>query len=106
MADKEATVYIVDLSKSMSKKHSGREETDLDWALLYVWDKITATVNTGRKTATLGVIGLGTDETVLNSRELEGDESYEHISVLQPISQILMSHIRELQNQLDRKSVV
>jgi ATP-dependent DNA helicase 2 subunit 2 len=100
MADKEATVYIVDLSKSMSKKHNGREENDLEWALLYVWDKVTATVNTGRKTATLGVIGLGTDETILNSRELEGDESYEHISVLQPISQILMSHIRELQNQM------
>lgn len=44
MAGKEATVYIVDLGASMGKKHHGREHTDLDWALDYVWDKITTTV--------------------------------------------------------------
>src|ERR1700761_6652766 len=51
-------------------------------------------VYTGRKTALLGVIGLGTDETV---NELGDDESYQHISVLQPISQILMPDLRRLQ---------
>jgi ATP-dependent DNA helicase 2 subunit 2 len=100
MADKEATVYIVDLSKSMSKKHGGRDESDLDWTLRYVWDKITATVSTGRKLATIGVIGLGTDETVLNNEQLEGEDSYEHISILQPIAQILMPEIRNLQDLL------
>jgi len=44
MADKEATVYIVDMSKSMGEKNHGREETDLEWAMRYVWDKITTTV--------------------------------------------------------------
>lgn len=44
MADKEATVYIVDVGKSMGKKNQGRGQTDLDWALQYVWDKITTTV--------------------------------------------------------------
>lgn len=44
MADKEATVYIVDVGSSMGKKRNGREETDLDWAMQYVWDKITSTV--------------------------------------------------------------
>jgi ATP-dependent DNA helicase 2 subunit 2 len=44
MAQKEATVYIVDLGKSMGEKHNGREISDLDWALTYVWDKITTTV--------------------------------------------------------------
>ena len=100
MADKEATIYIVDLSKSMNKKHGGRNQSDLDWALLYIWDRITATVSTGRKTATLGVVGLGTDVTVLNNDQLEEDESYEHLSVLQPIAQILMPEIRELQQRL------
>jgi ATP-dependent DNA helicase 2 subunit 2 len=45
MAGKEATVYIVDLGQSMGKKRHGRDETDLDWALEYVWDKITNTVS-------------------------------------------------------------
>jgi hypothetical protein len=44
MAQKEATVYIVDLGNSMGEKHNGREISDLDWALTYVWDKITTTV--------------------------------------------------------------
>lgn len=44
MADKEATVYIVDVGKSMGRKRNGRDLSDLDWAMQYVWDKITTTV--------------------------------------------------------------
>lgn len=76
MADKEATVYIVDVGKSMGQIQHGRHESDLDWAMKYVWDKIASTVSyvdqfsrlgliekveTGRKTAMLGVVGLKTD---------------------------------------------
>lgn len=82
MASKEATVYIIDLGASMGEKHHGREQTDLEWAMEYVWDKITTTVSacvvlalvvqievdllliqvaTGRKTALMSVIGVRTD---------------------------------------------
>jgi ATP-dependent DNA helicase 2 subunit 2 len=44
MTTKEATVYILDLGKSMGNKRYGRSQTDLEWALEYVWDKITTTV--------------------------------------------------------------
>ncbi len=44
MADKEATVYIVDVGASMAQKRLGRDESDLEWAMLYVWDRITSTV--------------------------------------------------------------
>ena len=44
MADKEATVYIVDVGRSMGKKRYGRTESDFVWAMKYVWDKITSTV--------------------------------------------------------------
>lgn len=44
MADKEATVYIVDVGQSMGEKRNGRAESNLDWAMRYVWDKITSTV--------------------------------------------------------------
>ena len=44
MADKEATVYIVDVGQSMGEKRNGRTESDLDWAMTYVWDRITSTV--------------------------------------------------------------
>ncbi len=47
MADKEATVYIVDVGRSMNEKHGGRQESDLDYAMRYVWEKITSTVASG-----------------------------------------------------------
>ncbi|KAI9837987.1 MAG: ATP-dependent DNA helicase II subunit 2 [Sarea resinae] len=97
MADKEATVYIVDVGQSMTRQHSGRDESDLDWVMRYVWDKITSTVATGRKTATVGVLGLRTDDT---SNELEDDESFQNISVYQPISQILMPDLKMLREKI------
>jgi hypothetical protein len=44
MAEKEATVYIVDVGKSMGERRHGRSVTDLEWAMKYVWDRITTTV--------------------------------------------------------------
>ena len=99
MAEKEATVYIVDVSRSMSKCNQGREISDLDWALGYIWEKITTTVGTGRKTALLGVLGLGTEKS-LNDMAANGDEAYNHISLLQPIAQILMPDLRALPGKL------
>lgn len=55
MAEKEATVYIVDMGRSMGEHHHGRPMTDLEWAMQYVWDRITATV---------------CDLTLFNTREL------------------------------------
>ncbi|EGE84995.2 ATP-dependent DNA helicase II subunit 2 [Blastomyces dermatitidis ATCC 18188] len=96
MADKEATVYIVDVGKNMGECHNGRSISNLDWAMRYIWDKITTTVATGRKTATLGVIGLKTDDTNNPLWEKDEEESYANLSVFQGISQILMSQIRDL----------
>ncbi|KAJ5156081.1 hypothetical protein N7492_008884 [Penicillium capsulatum] len=95
MADKEATVYIVDVARSMGECHHGRSVTDLDWAMQYVWDRITTTVATGRKTATVGVVALRTDDT---SNDLHEDSNYSNISVLFNIGQVLMPDIRRLQD--------
>lgn len=97
MADKEATVYIVDLGQSMGEKHHGRNETDLDYAMRYVWDKITTTVATERKTAMAGVVGFRTDQT---ENPLEESEGYDHLTVLQPISQILLPDLNRLRGSI------
>ena len=47
MADKEATVYVVDVGKSMGQKNHGRQQTDLEWAMTYIWDNIANTVGMG-----------------------------------------------------------
>ena len=97
MASKEATVFVVDCGSTMGERGPGRSQTNLDWALEYVWDKITTTVATGRKTALVGVVGLRTDET---QNVLEEEEDYGHISVFQELSQILMPELRKLRGHL------
>ncbi|KAI4272661.1 MAG: hypothetical protein LQ337_005144 [Flavoplaca oasis] len=97
MAEKESTVYIVDVGASMGSVHNGREISDLDFAMTYIWDKITSTVALDRKTATLGVIGLRTDGT---ANELEDEESFEHISVFQEISNILLPDLKQLRSNI------
>lgn len=97
MANKEATVYIVDVGSSMGERSSGRQETNLDFALEYVWDKITTTVATGRKTAMAGAIALRTDGT---DNELGEDPAYHNITVLQEIAQIQMAELRKLRSEL------
>ncbi|KAJ4362044.1 ATP-dependent DNA helicase yku80 [Neocucurbitaria cava] len=99
MAGKEATVYIVDLGRSMGEKRHGRDQTDLDWALEYVWDKITTTVATGRKSALMSVIGCRTDESDL-AGVMELADGYGNIRVFSPVKQYLLGDIRNLQEHL------
>ncbi|OQD77574.1 hypothetical protein PENDEC_c002G05822 [Penicillium decumbens] len=52
-------------------------------------------VGTGRKTATIGVVALRSDDT---SNELENDPSFSNIAVIQNIGQVLMPDIRKLRD--------
>lgn len=97
MAGKEATVYVVDCGLTMGERSHGRSETNLEWALEYVWDKITSTVATGRKTAMAGVVGFRTDGT---SNSLGEQEEYQHVSIFQDIGQLLMPQLRQLSNDV------
>lgn len=101
MADKEATVYILDLGLSMADCHNGRTESDLDWSMRYVWDKISTTVAASRKTWNVGVVGVRTDETdnPLEAQE-EGCEGYEHISVLQELGPMSMHNLQVLRDRV------
>ena len=97
MADKEATVYILDLGRSMGKCNSRRTESDLDWSMRYVWDKLGATVAAGRKTLCVGVLGLRTEET---DNRMGEEDGYENISELLPLGPIDMSSLRGLQSKI------
>lgn len=97
MADKEATVYIVDVGSTMADCNNGRTESDLDWSMRYVWDKICTTVAASRKTWTVGVLGLRTDETDNPQQE---DEGYENITVLQQLGPMTMASLKELQGRV------
>ncbi|KAF9774795.1 hypothetical protein IL306_007169 [Fusarium sp. DS 682] len=95
MAEKEATVFILDLGSTMAQIHNGRTESDLDYSMQYVWDKITDIVAANRKTLCVGVLGLRTDET---DNKLQDDDGYENISVLQELGPMTMSSLKNLQS--------
>ena len=99
MAEKQATVYIIDVGRSMGKKHGGRKQTDLEWSMLWLWDKVTSIVSLDRKTTLQAVIGLKTDAS--ENELAESDESYNHISVFQELGQIQMPDLRRLQKTIE-----
>ncbi|WAO88574.1 ATP-dependent DNA helicase II subunit 2 [Fusarium falciforme] len=95
MAEKEATIFILDLGSTMAQTHTGRSESDLDWSMRYVWDKITDIVAASRKTLCVGVVGFRTDGT---DNKLQDDDGYENIAVLQELGPMSMSSLRNLQS--------
>ena len=97
MADKEATVYIVDVGRSMSQKRHGRSQSDLDYAMIYVWDKITSIMALDRKTTLQGVVCVKTDDT---SNELDEDENFANITTVQELGTILLPDLRRLQGMI------
>lgn len=97
MAGKEATVYIVDCGRTMGESSHGRNNSNLDWALEYVWDKITSAIATGRKTLLCGVVGLRTDGT---SNFLSTEEDYHNISIYHELAQVEMPGLRKLRDSL------
>lgn len=93
MADKEATVFVVDVCRSMGQTHQDRELSDLDYTLQYVWDKISGIVQTGRKTLLCGVVAVGSDRT---KNDMQDEDGYSNIEVVQPIGQILLPDLQRL----------
>ena len=100
MADKEATVYIIDLGSTMADCHTGRIESDLDWSMRYVWDKICTTVAANRKTWQIGVVGLRTAASKNPLAEAAPETGYDNISILQEVGPMSMTSVRQLQTKI------
>ncbi|TVY31768.1 ATP-dependent DNA helicase II subunit [Lachnellula subtilissima] len=97
MADKEANIYIVDVGSSTAECHNGRMESDLEYGMKYVWEKIGLALQANRKGLGLGVIALRHDETKIDLEDVEG---YENIAVLKDLGPIEMSHLKDLQKKI------
>lgn len=97
MADKEASIYIVDVGSTMADCNNGRTESDLDWSMRYVWDKIATTAQSKRKTWCVGVVGLRTDET--DNKYAEG-QGYDNISVFKALGPVSLPDLKTLKTQL------
>ena len=98
MADKQATVYIIDVGSSTGECHNGRMESDLDYGMRYVWSKITEMMSANRSASwSIGAVGLRTDET---DNILGSDDGYENIAVFKPLGPMEMPHLNDLQRKI------
>ena len=94
MAEKEAIVFVVDVGATMARMVPPRTESNLDYALRYVYSRLGDMAATSRKTLCAGIVALRS-RTTDNSM---GDEAgYEHISVLQGLGPVSLDRLKELQ---------
>ncbi len=72
-------------------------ESDLDFGMKYIWDKIATTMSANRAGLGVGVIGFRTDET---NHNLEADEAYENISILKELGPMEMAQLNNLRRKI------
>lgn len=83
MADKEVTVFVIDVSKSMAKKQNKDfDGNSLQWCLEYVWDKLGIKILAGRKTDYVAVVVVG---SIITDNPMGNEEAYEHVRVVLPL---------------------
>ncbi|KAK9322775.1 SPOC like C-terminal domain-containing protein [Lipomyces orientalis] len=99
MAEKEATVIVVDLSPFMAESHmaAAKGQSDIEMCIKYICDKIGSKVLSERKTDVVGIVGVGTDDTLNRMSE---DDAYKHISILFQIRQFLYRDYQLLPKKL------
>ncbi|KAK9492674.1 SPOC like C-terminal domain-containing protein [Lipomyces doorenjongii] len=99
MAEKEVTVIVVDLSPSMAESHmaAAKGQSDIEMLMKYVYDKVGSKVLSERKTDVVGIVGVGTDDTLNRMSE---EDAYKHISILYQIRQFLYRDYQLLPTKL------
>ncbi|KAL5604528.1 uncharacterized protein BROUX77_004714 [Berkeleyomyces rouxiae] len=93
MADKEALIFVLDLGQTMADHGPGRNESNLDWSMRYVWDKISHIASMNRKTLNVGVLGFRTEDT---DNMMQEDASYHNIKTIQPLGPCTLGDLRSL----------
>jgi len=97
MANKEVTIYIIDINSSMWIKDETTKLTGYDYAKKIVSELLHIKLINGRKTDKVGLILLGTKES---DNSLADGESYLNISVKYPILQASLEMLNTVMNEI------
>lgn len=97
MADKQATIYVIDVGLTTGEFHGGRNESNLEYGLRYFWTKIAENMATNRITLNVGVVAFRTDET---KNSMYPQDGYHNISVLKSLGKVEMPHLQFLRAKL------
>ena len=91
-------MYVIDLGASTAECHSGRVESDLEYGMRYIYDKIGTILGTGKASWGVGVIGCRTDDTD-NPLQDQGEE-YQNIILLKPLGPMNLAHLSEIKKKI------
>jgi len=94
---KDAIVYVIDLGSSMGECHNGRVQSDLEYGMQYIWDKLGQILQENKKQTLVGVIGFRTDET---DNPLSEDSDYDNMCILKPMGRLEMNQIEDLRTKI------
>ncbi|ORX80342.1 SPOC domain-like protein [Anaeromyces robustus] len=97
MANKEVTIYIIDINSSMWVKDETTKLTGYDYAKKIVSELLHIKLINGRKTDKVGLILIGTKES---DNSLADGESYLNISVKYPILQASLDMLNTVMNEI------
>lgn len=85
----------------MGEIRNGREESDLEFGMRYIWDKVAITMLSGRKQWSMGVVGLKTDVTDNHlANDDENGQQYQNITIQQRVGQMLVPDLKRLQQNI------
>jgi ATP-dependent DNA helicase 2 subunit 2 len=91
-------VYVIDLGASTAECHSGRVESDLNYGMRYIYDKIGTAMATGKVSLGIGIVACRTDGT--NNPLQEAGEEYQNITVLKPLGPMKLSELHEVRQKM------
>jgi len=98
MAGKEATLFLIDVGVTTATRNNGRDVTDLDYGMQYIWDRIAVILSANKASHLVGVIGFRTDET--NNHLSEAGDEYGNIYEMKELAAIKMPDLKYLQQQI------
>ena len=92
MSDKEVTVVVIDVGRSMGERHNSRDLNDLEWGMKYVDDMICDKILSGRKTDQVGLVGVRTNSN--------GPDDQPHMMMFEDIKQWQLADLNAMHDKL------
>ena len=100
MADKEAIVFVIDVGASMARVRAPRTESDLSYALRYVYARLGDMAASGRKTLCAGVVAFRSAAT---DNPMASEEGYGNIAVLLPLGPVGLEKLQKLKGDFAKE---
>lgn len=82
----------------MGSHDNGRKESNLDFGMRYIYDKMAVTMAAARKTWNVGVVGVRTDTS--KNDLADQDDNYKNIAIQKSMGPLFLSEFRDIRDRV------